>query len=295
MPFFRRKPQPTPPTVVAPPAPSSSILFGVATETFAEVPAFETHAGKKVSIYSYYQSFFYDSNFNSALADKVKAHGSTPMITWEAWDPTQGVTQSKYTLRTIINGQLDGYLNRWATQIKAWGGAVLLRPMHEMNGDWYPWSERVNGNNPGDYVRAWRHIRSVFDAAGVTNVQWVWSPNVEFDGTTPLVMLYPGDNVVDWIAIDGYNWPDGWQTPEEIFGPTIDKIHTFTNKPIIIGETGCPEVGGNKRTWIQQFFTMLKTRKIGGFVWFNYNKENDWRIESSPAAQTGFASQIGQL
>ena len=41
-------------------------------------------------------------------------------------------------------------------------GARYLRPMHEMNGNWYPWAEGVNGNVAGDYVNAWRHVRAIF-------------------------------------------------------------------------------------------------------------------------------------
>ncbi len=31
---------------------------------------------------------------------------------------------------------------------------------------------------------------------------------------------------------------------------------------------------------------------IRAFVWFNFNKETDWRIESSSAARTAFAAGV---
>jgi len=75
-----------------------------------------------------------------------------------------------------------------------------------MNGNWYPWSEQVNGNHPSQFVQAWQHVHDIFTKLGVTNVTWVWSPNVEYGGSIPLSELYPGSNYVDWVGIDGYNW-----------------------------------------------------------------------------------------
>ena len=74
-----------------------------------------------------------------------------------------------------------------------------------MNGYWYPWSEQRNGNQPGDYVKAWRHVVDIFRSVGATNATWVWCVNTPDHITTPLTELYPGDNYVDWTAIDGYN------------------------------------------------------------------------------------------
>ena len=31
-----------------------------------------------------------------------------------------------------------------------------------MNGWWWPWSEQLNGNNPGEFVAAWRHVHDIF-------------------------------------------------------------------------------------------------------------------------------------
>ena len=48
-----------------------------------------------------------------------------------------------------------------------------------MNGNWFAWMEGVNGNQPGEYVAAWRHVHDIFTAVGATNVSWVWCPNVD--------------------------------------------------------------------------------------------------------------------
>lgn len=288
---FWRKPKPTPTPVPVPvptptpvPVPTGN-LFGVATEAFSEVTKFDASSGKATNLYSYYQSFFWDAAFNTALAKQVSAAGKIPMITWEPWEPNGVANQTAYKLSNINAGKFDTIIKNWATSIKALGFPIYLRFAHEMNGDWYPWGN-TNGNKAGEYIAAWSHVRNIFDAAGVTNVVWVWSPNVDF----PITPYYPGDSSVDWIAVDGYNWDTS--TPEQVFGKTFDQVRALAPaKPVMIGETGCPEYSG-KPAWIKSFFAMLKARNIKGFVWFNYNKEQNWRTDSSTAALAAFKTGV---
>jgi hypothetical protein len=58
----------------------------------------------------------------------------------------------------------------------------------------------------------------------------------------------------------------------------------------MIAEIGCAEAGGNKATWIQEAFRALSEiyRRVEVVVWFNINKECDWRIDSSPEALNAF-------
>lgn len=287
MSWWRRQPQPTPtPVPPPPPPPAAGIpakIYGVATETFAEVSQFNSLAGKPVNVYSTYRSFYWDKNFPTDEANKVAAAGEVYMITWEPWEPNGVVLQSQYALRTIVAGNHDTLIRNWATQIKAWNKPLLLRFAHEMNGNWYPWCAGVNGNTSQQYIDAWNHVRTIFTQVGVTNVTWVWSPNVDF----PLNQ-WPGANNVDLIALDGYNWDTS--SPEQVFGPTLNTLKTF-QRPIFIGETGCPEYSG-KAQWIADFFTLLKNRGLIGFVWFEYNKEQNWRIDSSTAALNAFRQGI---
>jgi len=293
-------------TVPAPKSTSSSnqVLFGAATEennsgTLNQLASFEAHAGKKAALYGMYKSFYWDPNFPTAEATTVRTHGSIPMITWEPFNPSNGVNQPEYALSTITAGKYDTMIRNWANQIKAFGSPVWLRFAHEMNSDWYPWAEGVNGNAPGSYVAAYRHVHAVFANAGVTNVKWVWNPNVVMDGIgSSLTSLYPGDAYVDMVGIDGYNWGAStswgtWQTPASVFGQTMTQVRAITKKGIVIGETSSTEAGGNKATWIKDYFSWMKANTdIKAFIWFNISKETDWRIESSSAAQAAFASAL---
>jgi len=61
-------------------------------------------------------------------------------------------------------------------------------------------------------------------------------------------------------------------------------------KPIMIGEMASAEQGGDKAAWIDAIIPALKTRypQFKALVWFDVDKENDWRINSSTAALAAF-------
>lgn len=289
--FWRKpkpKPVPTPtPTPTPTPVPPTKI-FGVATEKFSEVADFNSKSGRAVNTYTIYPSFYWDTEFPKALADQISNSGVTPLLSWEPWEPNGNVTQPLYSLKTIVSGKHDTLLNNWAVAVKAWGKPIMISFAPEMNGDWSPWGAGVNGNAKADYPAAYKHIIDLFRAQSVTNVKWVWQANTIYKGAS-IKPFYPGDDYIDFVAVDGYNWDT--TSPEEIFGTTFDQIKTFTSKPIFIGETGCPEYSG-KPKWITDFFVMLNNRGLTGFVWFQYNKEQNWRTDSSTAALNAFKTGI---
>jgi beta-mannanase len=210
---------------------------------------------------------------------------------------TQGINQPAYCLANIIAGHFDAYITKWAQDSKAWGHPYFLRFAHEMNGNWYPWSEQVNGNRAGQYVQAYRHVHDIFSAQGATNVTWVWSPDVVYNGSTPLSELYPGSSYVDWIGMDGYNWSivqgHQWQSFNQVFGRTYNNIlNMSTGKPLMVAETASAEIGGNKAAWILNAYDSQIPHvfpAIRAVIWFNETKETDWRIESSPSTRAAFA------
>jgi len=228
----------------------------------------------------------------------VTERGATPMIVWEPWDPASGVDQPGYRLDVIARGDFDAYINSWAYQLAAYGGRVYLRFAHEMNAPWYPWSVTSNGNTTHDYVAAWRHIRSLFHAAGASNVRWVWSPDAGSHGAPPLAHFYPGDDHVDWVALDGYNWGDAlpgatWRSFPEIFGEAYHALVGLTSKPVMIAEAASVEQGGDKAAWITRSLERLTSDfpAVRAICWFNEIKDDlDWAVDSSPTALAAFAA-----
>ncbi len=265
------------------------------------VSSFEKDAGKKASIVVFYQAWGEtegDQNFPTLWTTSARNHGSLPLITWEPW-ASGSYDQPTYSLKNIIAGKFDDYIKQWAQDAKAWRYPFFLIFAPEMNGNWFPWSESVNGNKAGEFVQAWRHVHAIFTAIGVTNVTWVWSPNVEYPGSTSLSELYPGDAYVDWTAIDGFNWGstnhNKWLTFSQVFSPTYKDILKITLTSMMIAETGCVEQGGNKASWITDtYFIELPKRftSVKAIVWSDQTTPEDWRIETSKAAMKAFSKAM---
>ncbi|MFE9955227.1 glycoside hydrolase family 26 protein [Micromonospora sp. NPDC005299] len=307
-----------PPRLAAEPFPPSGKAFiGVMTDKgpydFEALDSF-TAAAKHQPQVMLFSAWWNSDNFDRTLFDRISSRGMLPMLGWEPWDhrldqaarekklPPREIDkirsdQPAYRLSRITAGDFDPYLRSWAEGIKSLGYPVAIRLAHEMNGDWYPWSEASNGNRPGEYVEAWRHVHDLFRAAGVTNVTWVWSPNSRWDESLPkLSGLYPGDDYVDWVGVTGY-YGIGAYTDygsfDSIFGPTITEIRAFSRKPLVITETGASDATGRKAEWITETFRALpRYQDILGLIWFEVDKELDWRIVSSPAVAQAFATAV---
>jgi len=259
---------------------------------------FTKDSGEKPAIILDYIDWEWFPDFPTARMDKLTARGAYPLLTWEPWDSRADTKlQASYKLSKIIDGAHDTYISRWAQQMKKWDKPIMLRFAHEMNGDWYSRSEGVNGNVSGEYVKAYQHVHDIFTHEGANNVSWVWTPNIEEADSTPIGGLFPGDAYVDWVGLDGYNFGavDGhsWRTFEQTFATSITTVRGISSKPFIIAETACGTVGGDKAAWITDFFARLTARpEIKAFVWFNYNKGIDYRIESSASAQAAYKAGI---
>jgi hypothetical protein len=252
-------------------------------------------------------------DFDPAATVSVYELGAVPMVTWEPWDPGKDANtlknperQPAYRLANINSGKFDPYIRSFARAVKSVRGPVMIRLMHEMNGDWYPWSGTANGNSPGEFVTAWRHVHDIFEAEGATNVTWVWSINHEsVPGTSrnAYSVYYPGDSYVDWVSISGFNW--GTSSPGTLWHPLdywYNKPMAYlatTGKPIIVSEFASVENGGDKAAWITDAYQRFRSQYPGVKAVVYYDKREwqagsiqDWRIATSKASRTAFRSAV---
>ncbi|MFN2543575.1 MAG: glycoside hydrolase family 26 protein [Actinomycetota bacterium] len=276
------------------------------------VSGLEQEVGIRPAVMMWYQEWAGQPDFPVAPVDWLFKRGIVPMITWEPWKPpkvfgTVVNDQPKFSLQRIADGAWDGYISRYARQIARYGGPVILRPMHEMDGSWYPWSgtaQRAAGNSPTEFKKAWRHIWRVFRDAGATNVTWMWSVNHVSLPATPENQIrnyWPGKKFVDWIGFSGFNWgtssPFGvWKGFDAVERARYDDLATY-GRPIAITEMGAPEQGGDKAKWIHDSFRDIRRHypKLQMLVW--YDKQDtavrEWQIDSSPESLAAFREEIG--
>lgn len=251
--------------------------------------------------------------------------GITPVMAWEPYDAkADPIEQPDYRLANIIAGNFDAYIDSWALGLAAYGKTVFLSFAHEMNGNWYPWGVGVNGNQPGEFVAAWKHVVDRFYVLGAMNVRWIWVPNEEYEDVPALARdVYPGDVYVDWFGMNGFNWgaairwkscdcQSAWRTFDEIFENTYDNLLAIAKKPIMILETASSEVGGDKAAWISDAFLAripVKYPAVRAVTWFNEvttgletvqdgavvpTAEVDWPVTSSPAALAAYREAVNE-
>lgn len=269
------------------PASASAIQLGAYTPgapaNASALSEYASMVGRQPDIVMWYRDVGQPLMYSNEVAN-LRATGQTPMITWE---PTQSLSQ-------IASGAQDSALHEAAKVAKSWGSTLMIRFGHEMNGTWYSWS-----GSPESFVAAWRHIVSVFRADGVTNVQWVWSPNIQEGTKYPIAPYFPGDEWVDYVGLDGYNWGtangETWQSLQEVFAPSYSIVTQLSSKPVIITETSSSETGGEKSAWIRSgFMTAIPQSfpRVSAVVWFNRSQEDDWRINSSQSSLDAYRAVV---
>jgi beta-mannanase len=272
----------------APPAQAGATMqWGLNVWNFSDVGTFDSKIGVKSSIVGIYRDWVHSPDFPSGKASTMRSRGGVLLIAWEPWDSWKGAeTDPNYTSAQIASGRYDTYIKRWAGQAKTYGGPVMIRLAPEQNGTWRPWSIGKPGNSPAEYIAMWRHVVNIFRAAGATNVQWVWNPYVDVGGSTPMFAGYPGDAYVTRIGLDGFNWggtrPWGWQSYDDIFATSVALIKSKApTRPWFIAEAATAR-GSARAAWVTDTVARAKRDGSTALVWFEFNKETDWRLSNDP-------------
>lgn len=226
--------------------------------------------------------------------------GAIPVVTLEPW---YAAKREGINLKALAAGHEDAVLVAFGKTIAAFGHPVIVRFAHEMNGNWYPWSGAAHGKSGADFVAAWRHVRGVVSkAASPIPIIWALTFNAEdvpLEAWNAPDRYDPGREMVDVVAIDGYNGgerlpPHQWRSFAAVAEKQIRSLRSlFPGKPILILETASA-AGKDRAAWITAFFERMKESfaDIPLFVWFDVAKEADWRIAADPASQAAFRKGV---
>jgi hypothetical protein len=261
--------------------------FGGIWQGSGPVLQLEAELGRRLDIIHWYTNW--NNEWDSRLLEPFRDSGRIPLVSWQSHDQP---------VHEIAAGLHDGYLRRWARDVRDYGQEVFLRPFPEMNGDWTSW----NGD-PAALVQAWQHVVTLFRKEGAVNARWVWSPNVTDEPRTDgnrMELYYPGAEFVDVLALDGFNWGTvrpwiGWRSFEEVFGSAYERVAALGAQPVWFAETASAEAGGSKAEWVLDMFNSQAFPRLDAIVWFNENKETDWRVSSSPRALATFQAVLPLL
>jgi beta-mannanase len=270
-------------------------------------------SNKQLGVVHFFQPFAVDGGHTTNMypsierINKVIEEGYIPMITLEDHFVNTHPNTKQPNLYSIVEGHFDSFLTAWAKEIKQVKGVVLLRILHEFNGNWYPWCIINNDKNPDLLINAFRHIHTVFKQQQVINVKFIWCPNsmsLPQEKWNYIMDAYPGDQYVDFVGLDIYNGAGQGTPPWRSFRKEgIENYFILTellpSKPLLVCETASRERRLNesinsqtKGEWIMQMSDALKTdmSKVRLVTWFN--EKESFKVTTSKEALNAYQDYI---
>lgn len=258
--------------------------------------AAEQAIGRKYAIdHRYYD---WGADIPSSYERWTAASGRIPMVSVCACRFSDG---SVVAWSRIAAGKEDTYL------ISVARGFVALRKPAFFVFDSEPETQVGIRGTAADYRAAWRHVVTLFRQRGATNVAFVWATTAyafrpESGQIARAESLYPGDDLVDWIASDPFNFDQAgaWHSLSYELGPWYHwATTTHATKPLALTEWGSKEDPGEanrKAAWFRDALAQLQTkyRGIRAVVYFDEQKferatVNDWRVDTGRPSLAAFA------
>ncbi len=299
--------------------------FGEAEDkvTLEAIEQFEKMVGKHQAIIAF-SSFWGEQSFPARNLELLSRHGSLPLVFWSPWDRPYDERRppDKFSLRAILAGKWDRYIDRWADGAKAFGRPMLVAWGIEMNGNWFPWAgffygagkvipgaDPVQYEGPELYKQAYKYVVDRVRARGVTNILWGFHVNHTTYPVKPwnkMAHYYPGPEYVDWLGMSTYGMQtnkQGWcQFIEVNEGAYRELSAVDTTKPMVMAEWGVGEFpnNGSKAAWIKSAFELFQSRypRFKAAVywherWQNADKSySNLRVNSSPEALAAYRQGV---
>jgi hypothetical protein len=270
-----------------------------------DVEAREAVYGRRVDVLHRY----HDWNDAWPTAEE-RAYAAEGRILFEGWE-SRVFGGANLCWADIAAGGHDGTIDAQAQRLAAFGSRLFVGFMHEPE-DNLGACERGAIDDPTaamgsveEFKAAWRRIVERVRPVA-PNAVWVLS----LMGHDPAGSwaFHPGDDVVDWVAWDPYNWAncagrtrDRWRSLRQAARPMYDHLDAVgSTKPRMLGEFGSHDdpVLGSKEQWLRDLPSALRTAlpKLKAVVYFDRRAipvPGDpcvWLADSSPQARAGFAA-----
>ncbi len=222
------------------------------------------------------------------------------------------------TWNQVANAQpgsrVYGEMQTLARGVRAYGDPMIFGFHHEPEQN----SNQRYGT-AGEFQAAFRKIHSVFESEGVTNVHWAWIMTewaFEVETIRPndrrvADNWYPGDDVVDVIASDTYNWnncrgntTDPWRTLEDDVEALFRFRQKHPDKQLVLGEFGSDDgAAGQKAEWLNAARELFKQPRyrdaFAALLYFHDDGREegvpdcDWWLDSAPSALTAASGWFG--
>jgi glycosyl hydrolase family 26 len=294
------------PTDIASPE-TGSLMFGAypgrrSGQSFEQaLTALEAQAGRQLDLVRSY--YLWDSPFPTSYETLLRDTGHTLVMSVKA----RRVNGTRIPWANIAAAQpgstLYADIVRWAARVKNYGVPLYFVFNHEPEEA----SNDPNGTST-DFIAAWRKVISVFRAEGVTNASYVWTATSYSFWRTDrrrAALWYPGDEYVDQIAADAYNWyncrpgiNNPWWSLQQIIEPLREFGRAHPSEGLMLLEFASyedPAVPGRKAQWLgdaQELFKQPGWEQFEAILYYNAVQSPytncKWWIDTSQSSLDAF-------
>lgn len=268
------------------------------------VTALESTIGRPLEVVRVFETW--SDQFPDSYHNFLKAGGRTLILSIKP-NSSRGRVMWPSIANAAPGSTVDNEIRSWARRIRDFQAPIYVTLHHE--------PESTSNNAYGtsnDFIAAWRHWVDVFREEGATNVKFMWimtdySYMVSSSDRRHAPKWYPGDDYIDAMAIDAYNWhvcrpnqDNAWKTLAQIIEPFRAFGAQHPSEDLWLAEWGTwedPQVANRKAGWIDQARELFKQpnyAQFKGISYFNADAINPdfpnclWYVSTSTSATASF-------
>ncbi|MBP7357665.1 MAG: beta-mannosidase [Cloacibacterium sp.] len=197
----------------------------------------------------------------------ISWHMDNPLTMKNSWDTTPG------SLRSILpNGEKHQLYLSWLDEAAQFLGnlkgsdgkkiPIIYRPFHELTGNWFWWCK--NNATPQEFKEIWRFtIHYLRETKKLNNLIIVYN-TADFKSKEEFLEYYPGDDVVDVLSFDKYQYTNpvtdsSFITEVQNQLKIMNEVAVEHQKPMAIAETGYEQIP------YENWWTKTLTEAIGNY------------------------------
>ena len=170
-------------------------------------------------------------------------HVDNPSTGKDSWDVSDSTVVKSVLPGGNSHAKFMGWLDKLAdymNSITLEDGTkvpVIFRPWHEHTGSWFWWGQNLCTTE--EYKALWRMTYERLQEKGVTQLVYAYSPGSEPKDSTAYLERYPGDDIIDLIGTDIYQFDkNNYVNDMERLLKIMTQVSKAHDKAMAVTETG---------------------------------------------------------